>query len=49
VDHLKFGTDLVEGLLVKYSVQCKVSGHHGGDGKEGNRTPVSKKNVSHTK
>jgi hypothetical protein len=31
VDHLKFRLDLVEGLLVKYSVQCEVSNHHVGD------------------
>ena len=32
VDHLKFRTDLVEGLLVKYSVLHGVSGHHDGEG-----------------
>ena len=32
VDQLKFRTDLVEGLLVKYSVLHGVSGHHNGDG-----------------
>jgi len=31
-DHLKFRIDLVEGLLVKYSVLHGVSGHHDGDG-----------------
>lgn len=31
VDHLKFRTDLVEGLLVKYSVLHGVSGHHDGE------------------
>lgn len=29
--HLKFRIQLVEGLSVQYSGQCKVSGHHGGD------------------
>ena len=31
VDHLKYRIDLVEGLLVKYSVQHGGSGHHDGD------------------
>jgi hypothetical protein len=28
VDYLKFTTDFIEGLLVKYSVQHKILGHH---------------------
>jgi len=31
VDHLKFMIDLVEVLLVKYSILRGVSGHHDGD------------------
>ena len=31
-DHLKFRIDLVEGLLVKYSVPHGVSGHHDCEG-----------------
>ena len=31
LNHLKFRVDLVEGLLVKYSVQHGVSGHQYGD------------------
>jgi hypothetical protein len=31
IDHLTFRIQLVEGLLVKYSVQCRVPGHHDGD------------------
>jgi hypothetical protein len=31
VDHLKLRIDLVEGLLVKYSIQRVVSGHSDGD------------------
>jgi len=31
VDHLKFRIDLVEGLLMKYSTLCGVSGHRDGD------------------
>lgn len=31
VDHLKYRIDLVEGLLVKYSVQHGGSGHHDDD------------------
>jgi len=37
-DHLKFRIDLVEGLLVKYSVLQGVSGHHDGDGIVGRLT-----------
>ena len=31
VDQLKFRVEMVEGLLMKYSVLCGVSGHHEGD------------------
>jgi hypothetical protein len=31
IDHLTFRVELVEGLLVKYSVQCKAPGHYDGD------------------
>jgi hypothetical protein len=31
IDHLTFRIELVEGLLVKYSVQRKVPDHHDGD------------------
>jgi hypothetical protein len=30
VDHPKFRNYFVEGLLVKYSVLCRASGHHNG-------------------
>jgi hypothetical protein len=31
VDHLKFMIDIIEGLLVKYSMQCNVLSCHGDD------------------
>jgi hypothetical protein len=31
IGHLTFRIELIEGLLVKYSVQPKVPGHHDGD------------------
>jgi hypothetical protein len=31
IDHIKFRMELVEGLLVKYSVQHRMSGNHDGD------------------
>jgi hypothetical protein len=31
VDHLKFRIDLIVGLVVKYSMQCKVPGQKGDD------------------
>jgi hypothetical protein len=48
IDHLKFRTDLVQGLLVKYSVQRRISGNHDGD-KTFKRltTSFSKKSTSH--
>jgi len=47
IDRLKFRIDLVEGLLVKYSVLCGVSGQH--DGGNIIKRPLSKKNTSHRK
>ena len=42
IDHIKFRIDLVEGLLVKYSVQRRISGNQ-----ENNGTSFSKKSTSH--
>jgi len=46
IDRLKFRIDLVEGLLVKYSVLHGVSAHDSGNN---NKRPLSKKNTSHRK
>ena len=51
VDHIKFRTQLVEGLLVKLPVQHKVPGHSDGD-KAVHRLTVlhfSRKATSHIK
>jgi hypothetical protein len=48
VDDLKFRNDFIEGLLVKYSVLCGMSGHHDDDIIiETNGPPLFKKNTSH--
>lgn len=31
VDHLKFRTDFIKGLLIKYSMHCKMPGYRGGN------------------
>jgi hypothetical protein len=31
IDHLKFSTDFIKDLLIKYSVHCKMAGCHGDD------------------
>jgi hypothetical protein len=31
INHLNFIMDMVTSFLVKFSTQCKVSGHHGND------------------
>lgn len=50
VDCLKFCIDLMEGLLVKYSVWHKVSSHlHGDNTVKANRMPFSKNNIFYRK